>query len=162
MKHTIKQSLKLLVLPLMLASCNLSGSDSSFKLYKTEPTSSGNFEKIAESATSSNEVYITRFYTDNRSGKDVTLNNTDIKMKTADKEYTALYFVNNTHSESSGSSSSYYIGEKSETKVVKPNEESEYSTSLGTITVAFEVNGDSSSSYDITYKGTTLKLYGQN
>lgn len=118
-----------------LSSCNTSTLDGlKLRLYDKST-----FKSIAESKESSKLVYTIYINSDNETGSDITLKNTEFKAVMNGNEYTALYFVDQTKYEYEDGVSKTYISEKSETHVVIKNEHpTDYMVSTTAFTIAFE------------------------
>ncbi len=147
----MKKYLKVCALALSLTSlfsCS-QGEDSSLKVYTD---ASYRFMNLSCDVGEYKQVSAIGLNVDNRNDKNVTLTNTDFKVSSKDKEYTCLYFV-----------LEYDIASKAvksfKTTIDIIPSDNGTTVKQSQIFVAFS-NEIDTTSYTISYKGTTLKDMG--
>lgn len=147
----MKKYLKVCALALSLTtlfSCS-QGEDSSLKVYTD---ASYRFMNLSCDVGEYKQVSAIGLNVDNRNDKNVTLTNTDFKVSSKDKEYTCLYFV-----------LEYDIASKTvksfKTTIDIIPSDNGTTVKQSQIFVAFS-NEIDTTSYTISYKGTTLKDMG--
>ncbi len=147
----MKKYLKVCALALSLTtlfSCS-QGEDSSLKVYTD---ASYSFMNLSCETGDYKQVYAIGLNVDNRNDKNVTLTNTDFKVSSKSKEYTCLYFVIDYDI------TSHAVKTFKTTVDIIPSDTGD-TVKQSQIFVAFS-NEIDTTSYTISYKGTTLKDMG--
>ncbi len=154
-KTTLTLALGLLGVPLMMGSCSAGGT-SDFHVYK-ESTS---FTAVSEEKGSSNKVYLATVSLDNRSSGTITINSSDFKAVVDGKEYTCSYFVfERAYEGDSSGFQTYYVAKKGTTKEVVKSDTGD-TVKQENVDIAFKLESSSYTTYDLLYKGTSLKAFG--